>query len=329
MTGAGIVLTKEDASEVDVRTEGLMAELGPKSILGKVLVGQIATLSVRMERGASREEEALASRVRHAPQTFDHDRIDAVEYLFNTIADDPRGNLIELRRLPEGVDRLIEGWVRLREVLTRGEIPFFWGEPHQAMLIQLTGLRPDEAKGTRDEALSLAVRDHPPHLADPEWRSLETRPKRVWARDRLIERIDREIAALKQHRETFNLEAIELDRLGAAKLAFFDTSRAGALTRRYEADARRGFFKAWKEFQQVEAQVETVEQATPTPVEEPEPAAIDPPLASSCAPSSPSPREPKPAPRNVPAKPIESDFNVEKWLESQTASMARSVDGPR
>jgi hypothetical protein len=329
MTGAGIVMTQEDATEVSIRTEGLIAELDPKSIMGKVLVGQIATLSVRMERGASHEEEAIASRVRHATETFDHNRIDAVEYLFNSIADDPRGNLIVLRRLPEGVDRLIEGWARLREVLTRGEVPIFWGDPHQALLANLVGLRAEEAKGTRDESLSMAVRSHCTNLTDSEWKSLDGRAKRLWARDRLLERIDQEIATLKQHRQTLNLKAVELDRLGAAKLAFFDTSRDGALARRYEADARRGFFKAWKEFQQVEAEVEAVEQATSMPVQEPESVVVAPPLASSCAAPSPTPREPKPAPRKKLALPIEGDFSVARGLDGRTVSIGKAAGDPR
>ena len=329
MTGAGVVLNQEDATEVSLRTEALMAELDPKSIMGKVLVGQIATLSVRMERGASHAEEALASRVRHAAETFDHDRIDAAEYLFNTIADDPRGNLIELRRMPEGVDRLIEGWTRLRDVLMLGEFPSFWGDAQQALFANLVGLRAEEAKGTRDEALSLAARARPSNLTDPEWLSLEIRPSRLWARERLVERIDQEIAALKQHRQTLNLKAVELDRLGAAKLAFFDTSRDGALARRYEADARRGFFKAWKEFQQVEAEFEAAEQTTSVPVQEPEPIAVTPPLASSCATPSPTPREPKPAPRKVPAVPVEGDFSVARGLDGRVVSIGKAAGDPR
>jgi hypothetical protein len=326
MTGAGIVLAEEDASAVEVRASALMAELDPKSTLGQVLVGQIATLSVRMERGARREEEALASRVRHATEVFDHDRIDLAEYLFKTIADDPRGNLIELRRMPEGVDRLVEGWGQLRDVLMRGETTGYWEPSHQAMVANLSGFHPDQAKGSRVDLLSLAVRNLFPNMIDPEWKALDSKVKRVWARDRLVEYIDAEIAGLKKHRETFNLKAIELDRLGAPKLALFDDSHRATLARRYESEARRGFFKSLKEFHQAEA--EAADRATTPPIQESDPAVIDEPLASSCAGPSPTAREPKPAPPQGVARPVEGDYDIARGLDGRVVTIGRAAVVP-
>ena len=318
LTGAGIVLLEEDASEVELRAKALMAELDPRSTLGKILVGQLATLSVRMERGAKREEEALAGRVRHATEAFDHDRVDHVEFLFDTIADDPRGHLIELRRSPEGVDRLIEGWQELRGVLTRSSFDHDWDAPHQAMLGHLVGQRPDQAKGSRNDSLSMAVRYKPVTITDPDWTPLGIRERRAWARDRLVERIDLEIAGLEEHRRTLDIGAIELDRLGAADMALFDTSRDGTLARRYESEARRGFFKSLKELQKAEAEVKAVEEDRPVPVTaiepiaEPEPA----PLGSSCAGAPPSPRQPEP-----------TDLEWPSLAPSTLDGAARGLDG--
>src|ERR1700679_1061329 len=75
LTGAGVVLSPEDIDEVDRRHEALQAELGPKTCIGEIMVRHLATLSVRMERGASQESFALAVRVRHAAENFDEARI--------------------------------------------------------------------------------------------------------------------------------------------------------------------------------------------------------------------------------------------------------------
>ena len=302
-----------------------MAELDPKSTLGKVLVGQIATLSVRMERGARQEEEALASRVRHAAETFDHDRVDLVEFLFNTIADDPRGNLIELRRSPEGVDRLIEAWGEVRSVLMQPN-RLLWSASLHAKATHLMGLRPDQALGSRFDLLWEGLKGQYTFITDPEWAALDRTARRDWARDRVVEQIDVEIASLKEQRETFDLEAIELDRLGAADLALFDDSRKASLARRYEADARRGFFKALKEFRQAEA--EAADRPDSLSPEVPEPVQVEKPLGSSCAGPSPTPREPKPTPREGLARLVKRDFDVARGLDGRVLAIGKAVVVP-
>ncbi len=325
LTGAGVVLAEEDASEVEVRAGALMAELDPKSTLGKVLVGQIATLSVRMERGARQEEEALASRVRHAAETFDHDRVDLVEFLFNTIADDPRGNLIELRRSPEGVDRLIEAWGAVRSVLMQ-PIRLYWNTSLYAKALHLMGLRIEQAPGSRFDFLWEGLRGERTFISDPEWVALDRTARRDWARDRVVEQIDVEIASLKKHRETFDLEAIELDRLGAADLALFDSSSKASLARRYEADARRGFFKALKEFRQAEAEAADRPETLSSTVQEP--AQVEKPLGSSCASPSPTPREPKPTQGEVPNRSADRFDGAARGLDGRVLAIGKAVVVP-
>ena len=159
LTGQGIVLADQDAPEVERRAAALMAELDPRSTLGKMLVGQLATLSVRLERSARQEEEAVAKRVRRAAEAFDHDRVDEVEDLFDSIAEDPRRAARMLKRSPEGVDRLVEAWSELRDNLTRADIPYYWEDSHQAMLAH-----PPRAPARADEG-------------DPDRRAFEGRPE--------------------------------------------------------------------------------------------------------------------------------------------------------
>ena len=116
--------------------------------------------------------------------------------------------------------------------------------------------------------------------------------RKAWARDRLIERIDAEIAGLESHFETLDFETIELDRAESGERALFDPSREACLARRYESEARRGFFKALKDFRQAEAEIaERVASAPPASAIPP-----DSRLASSCAGSSPDLHEQDEAP---------------------------------
>jgi hypothetical protein len=101
LTGAGVVIPREDVDEVERRNVALQAELAPKSAMGAILVRQMATLSVRMERGAKQESAAIAARVRHAEEEFDDGRLERVDRFFECLDVDPRWALRQLRRMPE------------------------------------------------------------------------------------------------------------------------------------------------------------------------------------------------------------------------------------
>jgi hypothetical protein len=137
----------------------------------------------------------------------------------------------------------------------------------------------------------------------------------------LVERIDEEIAGLEAIRETIDLEAIGLDRAGAADVALFDPSREAALARRYEAEARRGFFKALKEFREVEA--EAAEQAVSVPIEEPETE----PLGSSWAGPSPTTREPQPGTGERPSRSFASSDMTARGLDGRVMAVGRGGRG--
>ena len=123
LTGEGIVLLEGDQAEVEIRVEALRDELQPQSILGTMLIRKIATFSVRSERAAEREAErenaAIAERVRNAIDEFDEQRGVRVDALVGALFDSPSGAVRNLRRMPEGVDRLLEAWRTLRRDLDR------------------------------------------------------------------------------------------------------------------------------------------------------------------------------------------------------------------
>jgi hypothetical protein len=275
LTGAGVVVHEQDKDEIERRVEALTADLNPRSELGAALVRQMAVLSVRMERGARQESAAIAARVRHAADDFDEARFDEAERLFDGLADDPRVHLRKLRKSPEGVDRLIVAWQELKADLARDPKPV-WTAAHLETAAHLTGLRVDHARGSRIGALSRGVWGDFEALADHEGGQLEDHARKAWARTRLTERIDAEVAALEIHRDTLDFELIELDRSEAGARALFDPSQEATLARRYESESRRAFFKALKEFRQAEAEfaerAESAPAPAPTPTPEPPPA---------------------------------------------------------
>jgi hypothetical protein len=264
LTGAGVVVHDQDKDEIERRTEALKADLSPRSELGEALVRRMALLSVRMERGAEQESAALARRVRHAADDFDEARFEEAERLFDGLADDPRINLRKLRKSPEGIDRLVVAWQELRADLTRDPKPL-WTALHLETAANLTGLRVDHARGSRIGALSRAVWGDFEALASHEGGQLDDDARKSWAQTKLIERIDAEIGALEIHRDTLDFEMIELDRAEAGARALFDPSKEATLARRYESESQQAFFKALKEFRQVEAEFAGRAESAPAP----------------------------------------------------------------
>ena len=292
LSGEGIVLSTEDAEEVELRDSELQAELNPQTRMGQILVRRIATLSVRMERGAQQEFAAIASRVRLAADDFDQDRLDEADRLFSRLPDDPRANLRKLRRSPEGVDRLLLAWRELRDDLTQDGKPL-WTPEHRQLAEHLTGRRVVEGRETEIGTLSRPILGDFSDFGDIKGRDREVAELVVLARADLIKRIAAEIADLEDHRETLDFEAIELDRAQAGTRALFDDSKQATRARRYESEASRGFFKALKELREVEAQAAEEKAASAKP----DPKTSCDPLASSWDRPAASPREPRPTPR--------------------------------
>jgi hypothetical protein len=324
LTGSGVVLASEDSSEVELRTTALMGELNPQSTLGRVLVGQLATLSVRMERVARQEEAAIDRRVRHAPEVFDQERLDRAEDLFARLAEAPRERLRDLKKRPEGVDRLLRALGELRDRLPSAGRAL-WSLANFETLANLLGHRPDDRRISGLKAITEATWGQFHGLTVDQGAGLDESARKRWACDQLIERIDHEIEALEAHRESLDFETIELDRRGAADIALFDPSKEATLARRYEAEARRGFFKSLEKLRQVEAEAEAAEPAVPPSVSEPEPE----PLGSSCAGVTRTAREPKPGPGPAPSRTFESQSEVARGVNGQVVTIGRAGKPPR
>jgi hypothetical protein len=253
MTGQGIVLPEADMAEVDIRHLALHKELAPQSIMGAILVGQLAALSVRMERGVKQEFAAVAERARHASDNFDAERVARAELLLKSIGDDIRGNLKKLRKSPEGVDVLLEAWQDLRDKLGRELRPGL-GMADGVTMANLLGYKDTDAGVAWVGALTRATWADFNALMASEGGELDRDARKAWARGMLLEQIDAEIAELNEHFETLDFATIELDRAEAGARALFDPSKEASLARRYESEARRGFFKSLKEFRLVEAE---------------------------------------------------------------------------
>jgi hypothetical protein len=330
LTGSGAVVHEQDAAEVEARNQALQAELAPQSAMGQILVRQMATLSVRMERGARQELAAIAVRVRHAADDFDEERIARAEQLLDQIGDDPRGNLRRLKKMPEGVIRLGRAWRDLRADLAREPKPT-WTASHLVRAAHLVGTREEDARKSRLGALSRAVWGDFEALANHEGRGLEDDARKAWARAQLVERIDAEIAGLEAHLETLDFEMIEQDRAEAGDRALFDPSKEAALARRYESEARRGFFQALKEFRRVEAEAAKREEAAPAPPQVHDTAQLPDPLASFRAGPPSARREPHQAPREAPPTPspvVSGGFAVARGLDGRVVTVGRPASGP-
>jgi len=186
-----------------------------------------------------------------------------VDRLLAEMPDQPSRSVRKLLRSPEGIDALIESWEGLREDLSRTDLRH-WTSLHNDRAHQLTGRRAVEIPISRIQELSQAIWGDFSLIGDQEGAGLAVDARRSWARDRLIEGIDEEVAALRSCREALDLESFEQDRAEAGRRALFDMSKPAILARRYEAAAERGMFRALKELRQVETEAANNPPASPS-----------------------------------------------------------------
>jgi hypothetical protein len=184
-----------------------------------------------MERGAKQELATIAGRVRHASDDFDAARVEKAEVLLKAIADDPRGTLRKLRKLPEGVDVLIDAWHDLRHGLARERRPG-WGQKDGVTMAHLLGFGDSAAEVDWLGALTRATWGDFHSLAACDGGELDREARKAWARGLLIARIDEEIAELEAHFLTLDHATVELDRAEAGDRALFDPSKVASLARR-------------------------------------------------------------------------------------------------
>jgi len=249
MAGEGIALPAEDQAEVSRVFAGLRQELGPEGEVAEALVRRVALLTIRLDRCVLNDSATLSTRVRSAESDFDEARHDEVDRLMAGLPDDPATAVRKLRRMPEGVDRMVAAWLALRaDVACAAEDR--WGAEHRRMAENLAGRRPGDIGTSRVEALARAIRGDFTHLGPLEGPGRDDRARSAWARDRMAELIDAEVEWLSAHRATLDLAAIAADRAGAPARVLFDLSKEGQLARRYEAEAERGLYRALREIRQ-------------------------------------------------------------------------------
>ena len=181
--------------------------------------------------------------------------------------------------MSEGIDLLVAEWGELRADLTRKGRPC-WTASHLERAANLLGIRV-ERQGLGDRGPVEGGLGRLRGAGQREGGGLDDEARRAWVRARLVERIDEAVAELEAHRETLDLELIELDRAEAGDVAWFDPSREASLARRYESESQRNFFKSLKELRRVEAEAAERPAAETGPVSEPSPAPAEPGLASS------------------------------------------------
>jgi len=297
LTGEGTVIPEGEQDEISRRIEALEADLQPISEAGHILIGQMAVLSVRAERANLQESAEISMRVRNAADAFDEEQIEAAEKLFEALPQDPRNNHRKLRKTPEGVARIMDEWIDLKADLNIDPEPL-WTPAQLERAGYLLGLKSQHARGSRIGALSRAYWGDFAALSQDDGAGLEGKARQAWAKTAILTAIDAELAELEAHAMTLDFETRDLDRAEAGSRALFDPSKAATLARRYEAEARRGFFKALKEFRQVEAEALANLEATSQPPAPPQPG---PRMGSSrenpVAPSSP-PVQSYPEPRS-------------------------------
>jgi len=263
LTGAGVALPIEDAIEVEHRFLAIQGEMAPQTVIGSYLAHQIALMTVRCQRAARQETAALAIKVRHAATDFDEKRNGEADHLMGWIGSEPVSYRRKLMAMPEGVDRLIDALLGLRMELDR-EGQLFWDYNHTSKIEAYFGRRELDLPPSRGYVLSKAITGDYKRLDPKEVAHCSTDDeKRNWACDELIVYIDGEIVRLRAHRETLDIEAIALDRAEAGERALFDPGKEAALARKYEAAATREFYRALREFREVEAtgEVEAVDPA--------------------------------------------------------------------
>jgi hypothetical protein len=293
LTGQGIVIPPVDAAEVDRRTAALEAEMKPSGELSRILVGRLAGLSVRLDRSVRNELAAVAERVRNADADLVESRLAEVKRRLDSIADDPAASTRWLRRSPEGIDALIGSILDRKANLDHRDWSR-WSRDESDRLEHLMGREAAGVTDSRVRALSRAIWGNFCELQPEDGAGLADPDRKAWARERVAEIIDEEVAQLRELRESLDFEAIERDRAEAPERALFDSSKEATLARKYEAATERGFFRTLREFRETEARSTEI-AVTPSPEAAPEGLGSSLPARPTPATVIPSP-PPRPAP---------------------------------
>ena len=253
LTGAGVALPTEDAAIVERRFLGLQEEMGPTDLAGRLLVRQMALMSVRIDRAAKQERAALARKIRHASTEFELHRLKEIDRLFESIEDCPGDHRRRLLTQPEGVDKLVDALASVRDQL-KGGLYRRWEPDHLRKIEAFFGGTSGGFPMTRTEALLSALDGDITYLKSGEATHLTDKyAKARYASGALIRIIEDELTKLAAIRSGLDPEVLAQDRLEAADRALFDPDPDATAARKYEAAAIRNYFRAFRDFRENEA----------------------------------------------------------------------------
>ena len=270
MTGAGVVVSDEEAGEIATLAGELEGEMRPSGTLGRILVHRVAVMAIRLDKSARYDEVATAKRVRDAVADLDEARDAEVAALVATIDTAPAASVRGLKRTRAGIDRLVPMWRVLRGVLD-GLDREPWQSAHRQRVNHLLGYGEGEASLSPADGLARAILGDFSGLPNG-WCGMDADERKRRAREQLAALIDAEVKALEAMAEDLD-ESEAIDRAEAPERALFDTSKQGNLARKYEAAAERTLFRTLREFRQVEEEARAQAEATPPPGEKTNPIA--------------------------------------------------------
>ncbi len=271
MTGGGVVLPAEAATEAERLAGELAVEMRPSNPLAMILVKRVAAHAVQLDLCVRQEQAGRDERVRHAATRFDAEQAADVDRLFEGILDEPEAVVRQLGRTPRGVDRMLRAWDSILDDLRDfRRVPFT--VEHQRLAEALAGRSPGGRPSTRlgvicDVLASAKIDGLEPGELDLA--SMSDEQAFAWARDQFVGLIAVEVARLGDLKEELDPSVDERDRAEAGERVLVDLSTAGVLARKYEAAAERGLYRALKEFRQVEAEVKAEAKVAAPEVVEP------------------------------------------------------------
>ena len=229
-----------------------------------ILVRRIALLSLRLERSARQEAARIGEAMHNAAADFVDRRLAEVERLFAWITAEPATNARRLRSTPEGIERLIKGWLDLDAELVKLDASR-WGYSHWDLMENMQGRKTTQFPISREGALFKTILGQPGYLEPEEVGTMDMAERAEYAAAQLRERIVGHVADLRALLETFDLAGEARSREGAARRALFDSSKEAILARKYEAATERAMYKAMQELRELEAEPATPDPADATP----------------------------------------------------------------
>ena len=249
LTGAGVVIADEDAVALDERFEAFEADLKPANDVARFLTRRAALLSVRLDRSAREEAARITLDMLEADEVEEDARALEFQFLTESFADHPAESARKLRRSEEGIDWLLDAWRQTRRNLVERDGLRWQVED----VIRLSGLKVGSVRAGRIWSLDQAQAGNFNHFRESDWPELPPLERRAAAKAEILAIIDREIVGLERAREALDRDRIAQVRAGAAARAIFNADRDASLARKYEATNERGFFRALKKIEEINA----------------------------------------------------------------------------